>query len=96
MEIRLKVLEFVLWAEHIAYDKGGMTYQFGSRQDYLPTLMKTDELDILKTWFQEKIADASRNSLGKREENRIVLSRCLKNISGIISIKIFLWMRCRG
>ena len=45
-----------------------MTYQFGSRQDYLPTLMKTDELDILKTWFQEKIADASRNSLGKREE----------------------------
>ena len=68
MEIRLKVLEFVLWAEHIAYDKGGMTYQFGSRQDYLPTLVKTDELDILKTWFQEKIADASRNSLGKREE----------------------------
>lgn len=68
MEIRLKILEFVLWAEHIAYEKGGMTYSFNSRQDYLPALMATDELDVLKKWFQEKITDASRNSLGKREE----------------------------
>lgn len=68
MEIRLKILEFVLWAEHIAYEKGGMTYQFRSRQDYLPSLMGTDDLAVLKNWFQEKITDASRNSLGKREE----------------------------
>ena len=68
MEIRLKILEFALWAEHIAYEKGGMTYSFHSRQDYLPTLMETEDLNILKKWFQEKITDASRNSLGKREE----------------------------
>ncbi len=68
MEIRLKILEFTLWAEHIAYEKGGMTYRFRSRQDYLPALMGTDDMDILKQWFQEKIAGASRNILGKREE----------------------------
>ena len=44
MEIRLKILEFVLWAEHIAYEKGGMTYSFRSRQDYLPTLMDVSDV----------------------------------------------------
>ncbi len=68
MEIRLKILEFALWAEHIAYEKGGMTYRFHSRQDYLPTLMGTSDLHTLKKWFQEKITDASQNSLRKREE----------------------------
>lgn len=68
MEIRTKVLEFTLWAEHIAYEKGGMTYQFHSRQDYLPTLMALIDLEDLKKWFVEKIMDACRNILGKREE----------------------------
>lgn len=68
MEIRLKILEFALWAEHIAYEKGGMTYRFHSRQDYLPTLMGTSDMYTLKKWFQEKITDASQNSLRKREE----------------------------
>lgn len=68
MEIRTRVLEFTLWAEHLAYEKGGMTYQFHSRQDYLPTLMALNNLEDLKKWFVEKIMDACRNILGKREE----------------------------
>ena len=68
MEIRLKVLEFALWAEHIAYENGGMTYQFHSRQDYLPILMNTNDLDIIRKWFLEKIMDACQNIQGKREE----------------------------
>ncbi|MCM1040258.1 MAG: response regulator [Ruminococcus sp.] len=68
MEIRLKVLEFTLWAEHIAYEKGGMTYQFHSRQDYMPALMNTEDLDIIRNWFLEKIMDACQNIQGKREE----------------------------
>ncbi len=68
MEIRLKALEFALWTEHIAYDKGGMTYQFHSRQDYLPTLMNTDDLEIIRKWFLEKIMDACQNIQSKREE----------------------------
>lgn len=68
MEIRTKVLEFTLWAEHLAYEKGGMTYRFHSRQDYLPTLMALNNLEDLKKWFVEKIMDACQNILGKREE----------------------------
>ncbi len=68
MDIRLKVLEFVLWAEHLAYDKGGMTYRFKVRQDYLPDLLKMQQPEEVKGWFLEKITDACRNILGKRTE----------------------------
>lgn len=68
MEIRTKVLEFVLWVEHIAYEKGGMTYQFHSRQDYLTTVMGTTDMDRLRQWFLDKIMTACQNILGKREE----------------------------
>lgn len=68
MEIRVKILEFTLWAEHIAYEKGGMTYKFKSRQSYLPAIMNTENLNELWEWFMEKIIDACRNILGKREE----------------------------
>ena len=68
MDIRLKILEFTLWSEHIAYEKGGMTYQFNSRQDYLPAIMDTTDLDVLKEWFIDKIMSACQNILGKREE----------------------------
>jgi len=69
MDIRLKALEFVLWAEHIAYEKGGMTYQFNSRNDYLTTIMNLSDYDQMKSWFVEKITAAARNALSKREES---------------------------
>lgn len=68
MSIRLKILEFALYAEHIAYKKGGMTYHFTSRQEYLPTVMNTDNIDSLREWFLDKIMGACQNILGKREE----------------------------
>lgn len=68
MEIRTKILEFTLWAEHMAYEKGGMTYRFNSRQDYLPTIMEMTELYQLKKWFVEKIMTACQNILSKRAE----------------------------
>lgn len=68
MDIRLKILEFSLWAEHIAYDKGGMTYRFESRQDYLPTIMGMTEFSQMKDWFVEKIMTACQNILSKRAE----------------------------
>lgn len=68
MEIRVKILEFALWAEHIAYEKGGMTYRFRSRQNYLPAIMGTDDMNELWEWFMEKILNACQNILGKREE----------------------------
>lgn len=68
MSIRLKILEFVLYAEQIAYKKGGMTYHFSSRQDYLPTIMALDGLDALRDWFLNKMGHACQNILRKREE----------------------------
>ena len=37
--VKLKAIEFVLWAEHIAYMNGGMTYHFDSpRNEYLTSI----------------------------------------------------------
>ncbi len=68
MNIRLKVLEFVLYAEHIAYSSGGMIYEFRARADYLPTIMSMDDYGSLRRWFTEKIAAASRNVSTKASE----------------------------
>jgi two-component system response regulator YesN len=74
-EIRVKVLEFVLRAERIAYDHGGMTYQFHSRKGYLSELTGTDDVEKLKQWFLGKILESCQNVLGKREEksNHIIV-----------------------
>lgn len=79
MEIRLKILEFVLWSEHIAYEKGGMTYQFNSRQDYLPAVMDAADADMLWEWFMEKIINACQNIQGKREEKSNSIIETSKN-----------------
>ncbi len=67
-DIKLKCLEFVLWAEHVAYETGGMTYHFRSRQDYLPSLMAFQNYDDLRIWFVSKVSEASRNVTSKKEE----------------------------
>lgn len=68
MSIKLKVLEFVLWSEHIAYNKGGMTYRFNSREDYLPKVMDAVDVSVLKEWFVQKIAESTQNITSKRSE----------------------------
>lgn len=67
MDIKLKVIEFVLWAEHIAYEIGGMTYHFRDRKDYLPTLLEADDMTAIRQWFVEKITSACRNVATKNE-----------------------------
>lgn len=56
--IRLKALEFVLFAEQRAYLSGGRTYTFESRQNYFQELFEQDSADCLKEWFVAKIAAA--------------------------------------
>ena len=68
MNIRLKVLEFVLWAEHMAYKNGGMIYKFNSRSEYLTDIMGMETLSKLKQWFVSKMTEACRNMSDKREE----------------------------
>ena len=57
-----------MWAEHIAYSKGGMTYQFNTRSDYLPEIINMTEFEQMKNWFANKIAAACQNILSKRAE----------------------------
>ena len=73
MDIRLKILEFVMWSEHLAYEAGGMTYRFTSRREYLPTVMNTENLEMLKEWFVSKVGEAAQNVLGKSAEKSVSL-----------------------
>ena len=73
MDIRLKILEFVINAEHIMHDKGGNRYEFKSRTDYLPTVMGTEDLGELKKWFLDKIVETAQ----KIENNRADKSESL-------------------
>ena len=70
-DIRLKCLEFVLWAEKKAYLNGGMTYHFLSRTDYMSTLMECADLHEIREWFEEKMKAACRNVKGSRKESSL-------------------------
>ncbi|MBP1753883.1 MAG: two component system response regulator, partial [Firmicutes bacterium] len=61
-------LEFILFAEQRAFLSGGMTYYFRYRKDYLATLFRLDNYDHLRKWFIDKVMEACRNIISKREE----------------------------
>lgn len=69
MSVRLKTLEFVLFAEHEAYLNGGMTYHFSERENYLPLIMNAERNSELRPWFVEKFGDSCRNMTTKKEEH---------------------------
>lgn len=71
--IRLKTLEFVLWAEHLAYENGGLTYHFTDRKNYLSVILQSGDLKHLKTWFLDKIKEAARNISQKQEKQASTL-----------------------
>lgn len=81
MDIRLKVIEFVLAAEKISYLSGGMKYEFASRSNYLPDVMSTENMDALRNWFVQKMATACRNMTEKKNE---------KSVKVIDSAKIYI------
>jgi len=68
MDIQLKVLEFILFAEQKAFLSGGMTYYFRYRKDYLKILMEMKDYSGLKKWFIDKLMEACRNINTKKEE----------------------------
>lgn len=68
MDIKLKVMEFILFAEQKAFLSGGMTYYFRYRKDYLSTLLEIEDYDQLRKWFIDKVSEACRNIITKKEE----------------------------
>lgn len=78
MDIKLKVLEFVLFAEQIGYKSGGMVYRFRSRKDYLNTIIEIQNYEELRTWFLTKIQEVCRNINLKKEETSTNIIQCAK------------------
>ena len=72
--VRLKTLEFVLYAEHIAYMEGGMVYHFSEREHYLPLVINAENNSDLKLWFMERFKESCRNMVTKKgeRENELV------------------------
>ncbi len=68
MDKKLKCLEFVLWAERLAYLSGGMLYVFTYRTDYLPTVTGFESSEELRGWFVDKMTEAASNVTNKKEE----------------------------
>ncbi|HIT90399.1 MAG TPA: response regulator [Candidatus Merdenecus merdavium] len=66
--IKLKVAEFVLYAEHLEYASGGKNYNFRDRSEYLTIIQGTNDLRELKEWFVKKITDVCCNMHTKKEE----------------------------
>ncbi len=80
-DIRLKVIEFILWAERIAYESSGMNYIFKSRSNYLETLNRLDMNYELKDWFVECIRQAALNVADKKKDKSgNIISKAIKYI----------------
>lgn len=91
MDIKLKALEMVLWAEKISYESGGMTYHFRARHEYLPSIIEMKDYDELRVWFITKIQEASRNvALKKEKSSNTIISRAMEYIKNHYSKDISL------
>lgn len=73
--VRLKILEFVLFAEHQLYLNGGITYHFSDRENYLSLVVNAEKNSDLRAWFVGRFRDICRN-MGKKKkehENQLVV-----------------------
>ena len=58
-DVRLKVLELVMYAERIAFHEGGMSYHFRDRTNYLATVTGFTTMDQLQSWFLDHMKAAA-------------------------------------
>lgn len=65
--VRLKVLEFVLYAEYFAYRQGGMPYRLEDRDGYLETVISFQRYEDLGIWFYMKMENAARSIATKQK-----------------------------
>ena len=101
--VKLKCLEFVLWAEHLAYDKTGKVYEFNSRNTYLQEVLSCNLGDELKNWFTEKMKDAAFAVSNKSEAQTMSVVKkaklyidknymrdiTLEDVSGMVNISSY-------
>lgn len=53
--IRLKALEYIIWAERIAFEAGAINYGFSYRKNYLDVAMALSGYEDVRRWLQEKL-----------------------------------------
>ncbi|MCR5684171.1 MAG: response regulator [Lachnospiraceae bacterium] len=70
MDVRLKVLEFVLRAETIAYENG-LTYRIEDRRDYLNIVMQASDAEKLWEWFKDRIIFSGTSISEKKNESTV-------------------------
>lgn len=68
-DVKLKVLEFVLWAEHLAYENANNMYHFRSRTTYMSDVMAMSDFETMRNWFVSKFNESAL-TISKRSENR--------------------------
>ncbi len=79
--IRLKVLEYVLDAEKLAFKAGAVNYGFESRNNYLTEVVAISDYEQLRSWFLHKIELAtSRISNQTEEQQESVSSKAISYI----------------
>lgn len=79
--IKLKVLEFALWCEHLSYSVGGRKYEFLSRGDYMPSIYGFTQFDDMKIWFLSKVKAATEVVANRKEDqSNSVISRATEYI----------------
>lgn len=66
--IRLKVLEYIIWAEKKAFEVGAVNYGFSYRRDYLDAAMTCSGYEELRKWFLDKMVNACRAIRDQKEE----------------------------
>ncbi|ROR30371.1 two-component system response regulator YesN [Mobilisporobacter senegalensis] len=69
MNVKLKILELVLFADHEVFLSGGMTYHFTDRADYLSTIININDNKELQSWLISKLTEVCHNVVVKKEEN---------------------------
>lgn len=79
--IRLKVLEFILFAEKEAFRAGAVDYGFSYRKDYLSIVLVMENPEEIRNWFLEKMTSVTESIRDKKEEQSIsVISRAKRFI----------------
>ena len=66
--IRLKVLEYIIWGERVAFDSGAINYGVSYRRDYLDLAMSMTTYEELQKWFQEKMVNICRAIRDQKED----------------------------
>lgn len=77
-EVRVKILEMVLWAENLEYENNGNIDRFQSRSGYLDQIIKARDYEELRQWFLEKIRDVCYRMKEEKEEMAVDLIRTAK------------------